>query len=55
MVRELFKSGNALDKEATTRPITLADFKEIMRARKPSVSPETIRAYAQWSNSFNAL
>ena len=55
VVRELFKSGNALDKEATTRPITLADFKEIMRARKPSVSPETIRAYAQWSNSFNAL
>jgi hypothetical protein len=55
VVRELFKSGNALDKETTTRPITVADFKEIMRTRKPSVSPEAVRAYTQWANSFNAL
>ncbi len=55
VVRELFKSGNALDKETTTRPITVADFKEIMRARKPSVSPEMLRAYSQWSNTFSAL
>ncbi len=55
VVRELFKSGKALDKETTTRPITVADFKEIMRARKPSVSPEMLRAYAQWSSSFSAL
>ena len=55
VVRELFKSGNALDKETTTRPITLADFKEIMRTRKPSVSPQAARAYADWSNSFSAL
>jgi SpoVK/Ycf46/Vps4 family AAA+-type ATPase len=54
VVRELFKTGNALDKATTTRPITVADFKEIMRARKPSVSPDMLRAYAQWSNSFNA-
>src|SRR5215467_5060267 len=55
VVRELFKSGNALDKETQARPITLSDFKEVMKARRPSVSPETIRAYVQWSNSFNAL
>jgi ATPase family associated with various cellular activities (AAA)/AAA+ lid domain len=55
VVRELFKSGNALDKETSTRPITVADFKEIMRTRKPSVSPDMLRAYTQWSNSFNAL
>ena len=55
VVRELFKSGNALDKDTTTRPITVADFKEIMRSRKPSVSPDTARAYIQWSNSFSAL
>jgi SpoVK/Ycf46/Vps4 family AAA+-type ATPase len=55
VVRELFKSGNALEKESTTRPISVADFKEIMRTRKPSVSPEAVRAYAQWSNSFSAL
>jgi len=55
VVRELFKTGNALDKETTTRPITVADFKEIMRTRKPSVSVEASRAYVQWANSFNAL
>ena len=36
-------------------PITVADFKEIMKTRKPSVSPDLQRAYAQWANSFNAL
>jgi len=55
VVRELFKTGNALDKGTTTRPITVADFKEIMKTRKPSVSPDLQRAYIQWSNSFNAL
>ncbi|HUH82508.1 MAG TPA: AAA family ATPase [Nitrososphaerales archaeon] len=55
VVRELFKSGNALNKETTTRPIDLADFKEIMRTRKPSVSPQMTRAYIDWSNSFSAL
>jgi SpoVK/Ycf46/Vps4 family AAA+-type ATPase len=55
VVRELFKSGNALDKETTTRPITVTDFKEIMRARKPSVSPDMLRAYTTWSNNFSAL
>ena len=55
VVRELFKSGNALDKGTTTRPITLADFKEIMRTRKPSVSPQMARAYADWTNTYSAL
>ncbi len=55
VVRELFRTGNALDKETTTRPITLADFKEIMRTRKPSVSAQMLRAYADWSNTFSAL
>jgi len=55
VVRELFKSGNALDKGTTTRPITVADFKEIMRTRRPSVSPDMIRAYSQWASNYNAL
>ncbi|HEY6284002.1 MAG TPA: AAA family ATPase [Nitrososphaerales archaeon] len=55
VVRELFKTGKALDNNTTTRPITVADFKEIMRTRKPSVTAEMARAYQQWSNSFNAL
>ncbi len=55
VVRELFKTGNALDKETTTRPIDVADFKEVMRTRRPSVSPDMARAYAQWSEQFKAV
>ncbi len=55
VVRELFESGKALDKETQTRPITTADFKEVMRTRRPSVSQEMQRAYTQWSENFKAL
>jgi len=55
VVRELFKSGKALDKESQARPITLADFKEVMKSRRPSVSPEMARAYLQWASNFSAL
>jgi SpoVK/Ycf46/Vps4 family AAA+-type ATPase len=55
VVRELFQSGKALDKQTTTRPITVSDFKETMRTRRPSVSNEMVNAYAQWSEKFKAL
>ena len=55
VVRELFQSGKALDKETTTRPITVSDFKETMRSRRPSVSNEMVSAYTQWSEKFKAL
>ncbi|HMD79074.1 MAG TPA: AAA family ATPase [Nitrososphaerales archaeon] len=55
VVRELFKSGKALDKESQARPINMADFKEVMKTRRPSVSVEMSRAYTQWSNNFSAL
>jgi SpoVK/Ycf46/Vps4 family AAA+-type ATPase len=55
VVRELFQSGKALDKETTTRPITVSDFKETMRTRRPSVSNEMVNAYTQWSDKFKAL
>ena len=54
VVRELFKSGRALDKETQARQITIADFKEVMKARRPSVSPDMVRAYNQWSTNFAA-
>ena len=54
VVRELFQTGKALEKETQTRPITMSDFKEVMRARKPSVSPDMQRAYLQWSANFAA-
>jgi SpoVK/Ycf46/Vps4 family AAA+-type ATPase len=55
VVRELFQSGKALDKETTTRPITASDFRETMRTRRPSVSNEMVNAYTQWSDRFKAL
>ncbi|MDV3293876.1 MAG: AAA family ATPase [Nitrososphaerales archaeon] len=55
VVRELFESGKALDKETQTRPINITDFKGVMRARRPSVSPEMVRAYTQWAANFAAL
>ncbi len=55
VVRELFKSGKALDKETMTRPITVSDFRETMRTRRPSVSNEMVNAYTQWSDRFKAL
>jgi SpoVK/Ycf46/Vps4 family AAA+-type ATPase len=55
VVRELFESGRALDKTAQPRPIVMTDFKEIMKSRRPSVSPEMLRAYANWTEQFKAL
>ncbi|MDG6926209.1 MAG: AAA family ATPase [Nitrososphaerota archaeon] len=55
VVRELFESGRAVDKTVQPRPIVMTDFKEIMKARRPSVSPEMLRAYANWTEQFKAL
>lgn len=37
------------------REISIADFREIMSRRKPSVSNEMLRAYYKWSEEFKAL
>jgi SpoVK/Ycf46/Vps4 family AAA+-type ATPase len=55
VVDELFKSGKALETEARTRPISLTDFKDILKRRKPSVSIDMMKAYARWSEQFKAL
>jgi SpoVK/Ycf46/Vps4 family AAA+-type ATPase len=55
VVDELFQSGKAMESAANPRPITMADFKEIFKIRKPSVSTEMIRAYMRWSDQFKAL
>ncbi|HEV2389752.1 MAG TPA: AAA family ATPase [Nitrososphaerales archaeon] len=55
VVRELFETGNALDKSVQPRPIVMTDFKEIMKSRKPSVSPDMLRAYANWAEQYKAL
>lgn len=55
VVSELFESGRALDSNSTTRPITMQDFKEVFRTRKPSVPQETLKAYIRWSEQYKAL
>ena len=55
VVRELFETGKALDKSVQPRPIVTTDFKEIMKSRKPSVSPDMLRAYSNWAEQYKAL
>lgn len=55
VVSELFESGMASDRNALPRPITMNDFREVLRNRRPSVAPEMVRAYMSWSESFQAL
>ncbi|MBS7637847.1 AAA family ATPase [Candidatus Bathyarchaeota archaeon] len=55
VIRELFESGRAANKDARPRPVTMEDFKRILRSRKPSVSSEMIASYDRWFESFKAL
>ncbi len=55
VVSELFETGDAHDKAAQPRAITLDDFKEVLKKRRPSVSGEMLRAYVTWSENFKAL
>lgn len=55
VVNELFESGKALEFKSFPRLISMNDFKEIIKIRKPSVSIEMIDAYKKWSDQFRAL
>jgi SpoVK/Ycf46/Vps4 family AAA+-type ATPase len=55
VVNELFESGKAMEAESNPRSISMNDFKEIIKIRKPSVSIDMIRAYMRWSEQFKAL
>ncbi|HET6590870.1 MAG: AAA family ATPase [Candidatus Nitrosocosmicus sp.] len=55
VVNELFERGEPLDHSILPRELSLLDFKEMFKVRKPSVSPEMIRAYMRWSEQFKAL
>ena len=55
VVNELFESGKAMEAEANTRIITMSDFKEIFKVRKPSVSIDMIKTYMKWSDQFKAF
>jgi SpoVK/Ycf46/Vps4 family AAA+-type ATPase len=55
VVNELFESGKAMETQSNPRSISMNDFKEIIKMRKPSVSIDMIRAYMKWSEQFKAL
>ena len=55
VVNELFDSGKALEEDSNPRPVSMNDFKELIKIRKPSVSIDMIRAYMRWSEQFKAL
>lgn len=55
VVAELFDGIDAENKEVQPRPIGVDDFREVLKARKPSVSVEMLRAYANWAENFKAL
>lgn len=55
VVNELFESGMGMDTNSNPRSISVADFKEIFKVRKPSVSAEMLKAYIKWSDQFKAL
>jgi SpoVK/Ycf46/Vps4 family AAA+-type ATPase len=60
VVNELFSNPAYREPVAGENPprprdLNMADFKEIMTRRKPSVSMDMIRAYYKWSEQFKAL
>lgn len=55
VIGELFESGQADNKLAQPRSISMEDFKHILGERKPSVSLELLGSYTRWSEAFKAL
>jgi SpoVK/Ycf46/Vps4 family AAA+-type ATPase len=52
-VRELFDKKELMKPQA--RPITMDDFREIIRKRKPSVSSQMLVLYDKWFETYKAL
>jgi SpoVK/Ycf46/Vps4 family AAA+-type ATPase len=55
LIGEFFESGQANDKMAKPRPLTMADFRQILEDRKPSVSLDMLDLYNRWFEAFKAL
>jgi SpoVK/Ycf46/Vps4 family AAA+-type ATPase len=53
VVRELFE-GNQMAKKVV-RPITMDDFRETIKKRKPSVSTQILNVYDKWFETYKAL
>jgi SpoVK/Ycf46/Vps4 family AAA+-type ATPase len=55
LIGEFFESGQAMDKEAKPRALTMVDFRQIFEERKPSVSLDMLSLYTRWFEAFKAL
>jgi SpoVK/Ycf46/Vps4 family AAA+-type ATPase len=55
VIGELFESGQANNKLAQPRSISMEDFKHILGERKPSVSLDLLGSYTRWFEAFKAL
>jgi SpoVK/Ycf46/Vps4 family AAA+-type ATPase len=55
LIGEFFESGQASDKMAKPRALTMADFTLILEERKPSVSVDMLTMYNRWHDAFKAL
>jgi SpoVK/Ycf46/Vps4 family AAA+-type ATPase len=55
LIGEFFESGQAADKEAKPRFLTMSDFRQILEDRKPSVSLDMLTMYSRWFEAFKAL
>ncbi len=55
LIGEFFETGQANDKEAKPRALTMSDFKSILEDRKPSVSMGMLSHYSRWFEAFKAL
>jgi len=50
-VRELFERGG----NGEPRPVSMGDFREVLKHRRPSVDPDMIKAYEEWFEKYKAL
>jgi SpoVK/Ycf46/Vps4 family AAA+-type ATPase len=55
LIGEFFETGQAMDREAKPRALTMSDFKSILEDRKPSVSMGMLSHYSRWFEAFKAL
>jgi SpoVK/Ycf46/Vps4 family AAA+-type ATPase len=55
LIGEFFETGQANNKQAKPRSLTMDDFRQILEERKPSVSLDMVSLYTRWSEAFKAL
>jgi SpoVK/Ycf46/Vps4 family AAA+-type ATPase len=55
LIGEFFETGQANNKQAKPRLLTMDDFRQILEERKPSVSLDMLSLYNRWSEAFKAL